>query len=100
MYDWFTAFGMILERGLKKDQDSTGDKVNGVSGAAKGRGTKAKPKKTATKRVGTDDKESGLDQKEIQARFISGVAELQFMGFIKPTNRKTDHVMRLTWGNI
>ncbi|KAF9931661.1 Origin recognition complex subunit 3 [Mortierella alpina] len=100
MYDWFTAFGMILERGLKKDQDSTGDKVNGVSGTAKSRGAKGKPKRTAAKRAGTDDKEPGLDQKEIQARFISGVAELQFMGFIKPTNRKTDHVMRLTWGNI
>ncbi|KAF9966160.1 Origin recognition complex subunit 3 [Mortierella alpina] len=96
MYDWFTAFGMILERGLKKDQDNNGDKVNGT----KSRGPKGKPKATAAKRASTEEKESGLDQKEIQARFISGVAELQFMGFIKPTNRKTDHVMRLTWGNI
>ncbi|KAF9570993.1 Origin recognition complex subunit 3 [Mortierella alpina] len=100
MYDWFTAFGMILERGLKKDQDSTGGKVNGVSGKTKSRGAKGKAQPNAPRRTGTDDKEPGLDQKEIQARFISGVAELQFMGFIKPTNRKTDHVMRLTWGNI
>ncbi|OZJ02637.1 hypothetical protein BZG36_04165 [Bifiguratus adelaidae] len=40
------------------------------------------------------------DERRIQARFISSVAELQYMGFIKYTNRKTDHVMRLTWGNI
>ncbi|RCH88666.1 Origin recognition complex subunit 3 [Rhizopus stolonifer] len=37
---------------------------------------------------------------EVQARFIRSVAELQFLGFIKPTQRKTDHVLRLTWSNI
>ncbi|PNF31504.1 Origin recognition complex subunit 3 [Cryptotermes secundus] len=35
---------------------------------------------------------------EIQARFTRAVAELQFLGFIKPSKRKTDHVTRLTWG--
>ncbi|GFR80347.1 origin recognition complex subunit 3-like [Elysia marginata] len=34
---------------------------------------------------------------ELRARFIRAVSELQFLGFIKPTRRKTDHVMRLTW---
>ncbi|XP_035686043.1 origin recognition complex subunit 3-like [Branchiostoma floridae] len=34
----------------------------------------------------------------LQARFIRAVSELQFLGFIKPTKRKTDHVARLTWG--
>lgn len=33
----------------------------------------------------------------MQARFTRAVAELQFLGFIKPSKRKTDHVMRLTW---
>ena len=33
-----------------------------------------------------------------RARFIQAVSELQFLGFIKPTKRKTDHVARLTWG--
>lgn len=32
-----------------------------------------------------------------QARFTRAVAELQFLGFIKSSKRKTDHVMRLTW---
>ncbi|KAI8381334.1 origin recognition complex subunit 3 N-terminus-domain-containing protein [Radiomyces spectabilis] len=41
-----------------------------------------------------------LDEKEIHARFIRSVAELQFLGFIKPTQRKTDHVIRLTWSNM
>ncbi|KAK3089676.1 hypothetical protein FSP39_005541 [Pinctada imbricata] len=36
--------------------------------------------------------------KELQARFIRAVSELQFLGFVKPTKQKTDHVARLTWG--
>jgi len=34
---------------------------------------------------------------ELRARFIRAVSELQFLGFIKSTKRKTDHVTRLTW---
>lgn len=85
MYDWFSAFGMILERGL----ESTSPKE--VKKPSKKKGRQQEP---------DFERQGGLDQKEVQARFISGVAELQFMGFIKPTNRKTDHVQRLTWGNI
>lgn len=33
----------------------------------------------------------------IQARFTRAVAELQFLGYIKTSKRKTDHVTRLTW---
>jgi len=36
---------------------------------------------------------------QLQARFVQAVSELQFLGFIKPTKRKTDHVARLTWGS-
>ncbi|XP_058031311.1 origin recognition complex subunit 3 isoform X1 [Ahaetulla prasina] len=35
----------------------------------------------------------------IHARFIRAVSELEFLGFIKPTKQKTDHVARLTWGS-
>ncbi|KAF6115368.1 origin recognition complex subunit 3 [Phyllostomus discolor] len=34
----------------------------------------------------------------IHARFIRAVSELELLGFVKPTKRKTDHVARLTWG--
>ncbi|KAI9021574.1 origin recognition complex subunit 3 N-terminus-domain-containing protein [Phycomyces nitens] len=63
LYDWFVAFGCIIER-EKRPADNL------------------------------------LSENEVQARFIRSVAELQFLGFIKPTQRKTDHVMRLTWSNI
>ncbi|KAG0300536.1 Origin recognition complex subunit 3 [Dissophora globulifera] len=95
MFDWFTAFGMILERGM--DEDSNKDENDNDSGHGRKR-AKTKGKKDPVN--GSHKKKVGLDQKEVQARFITAVAELQLMGFIKPTNRKTDHVQRLTWGNI
>ncbi|XP_067003057.2 origin recognition complex subunit 3 [Anabrus simplex] len=45
--------------------------------------------------------ESEKDQKKVdphvQARFTRAVAELQFLGFVKASNRKTDHVTKLTY---
>ena len=29
---------------------------------------------------------------------MKGTSEMQLLGFIKPTERKADHVERLTWG--
>ncbi|KAH8300001.1 hypothetical protein KR044_008458 [Drosophila immigrans] len=34
---------------------------------------------------------------QVQARFTRAVAELQFLGYIKMSKRKTDHATRLTW---
>ncbi|KAL8568827.1 hypothetical protein ACOMHN_035590 [Nucella lapillus] len=45
-----------------------------------------------------ENKKPSKPDKVLQARFIQAVSELQFLGFIKPTKRKTDHVARLTWG--
>ncbi|XP_037961313.2 origin recognition complex subunit 3 [Plutella xylostella] len=44
-----------------------------------------------------DDEERRTVDPHIQVRFTRAVAELQFLGFIKTSKRKTDHVMRLTW---
>jgi hypothetical protein len=34
-----------------------------------------------------------------RALFFRSITEMQFMGFIKPTNRKVDHVVKLTNGS-
>jgi len=122
--DWFTAFGMILERGLDDETNELSDEegeegeeeeivvANGKRGrsarasvATKAKRSKlAKMKKSAAKKKKQQQRKGAkkptLDPKQVQARFITAVAELQFLGFIKPTNKKTDHVMRLTWGSI
>jgi len=41
---------------------------------------------------------SGVDPR-LHARFNRAVSELQFLGFIRPSKRKTDHVERLTWNS-
>ncbi|EAA07165.2 AGAP010406-PA [Anopheles gambiae str. PEST] len=46
--------------------------------------------------VNSDGAEQQIDP-VIQARFTRAVAELQFLGFIKTSKTKTDHVTRLTW---
>uniref|UniRef100_A0A8C1KAV1 Origin recognition complex subunit 3 n=1 Tax=Cyprinus carpio TaxID=7962 RepID=A0A8C1KAV1_CYPCA len=38
------------------------------------------------------------DTNSEDARFIQAVSEMEFLGFIKSTKQKTDHVARLTWG--
>ncbi|KAJ6648365.1 Origin recognition complex subunit 3 [Pseudolycoriella hygida] len=43
------------------------------------------------------DSQASEVQPEIQARFVRAVAEMQFLGYIKSSKRKTDHVTRLTW---
>ncbi|XP_066984127.1 origin recognition complex subunit 3 [Macrobrachium rosenbergii] len=44
------------------------------------------------------DTSSRKIDKTYQARFVQALLELQFLGFVKQTRRKTDHVARLTWG--
>lgn len=38
-----------------------------------------------------------IPQAELQARFARACSELEFLGLMKYTNRKTDHVLRLTF---
>ncbi|MBN3294448.1 ORC3 protein, partial [Polypterus senegalus] len=45
-----------------------------------------------------NDTESPVIDDVKHARFIRAVSELEFVGFVKPTKKKTDHVARLTWG--
>ncbi|KAG5885796.1 hypothetical protein JTB14_031513 [Gonioctena quinquepunctata] len=45
-----------------------------------------------------EDEAKRIIDPELQARFTQSVAELEYLGFIKSTKRKADHVARLTWG--
>uniref|UniRef100_A0A3Q3WLZ9 Origin recognition complex subunit 3 n=1 Tax=Mola mola TaxID=94237 RepID=A0A3Q3WLZ9_MOLML len=45
-----------------------------------------------------DSTDFGKVEEVKHARFIQAVSELEFLGFIKSTKQKTDHVARLTWG--
>ncbi|XP_067018831.1 origin recognition complex subunit 3-like isoform X2 [Acropora muricata] len=68
LFDWLQAFSAVLEPQATEQSGEMSPK----------------------KKQKTDD--------ELHARFIQAVSELQFLGFIKATRKKTDHVQRLTWG--
>ncbi|CAH3163791.1 unnamed protein product [Porites lobata] len=68
LYDWLQAFIAVLEPSTEQQSS---------------KGTPKKKQKT---------------DEQLHARFIQAVSELQFLGFIKSTRQKTDHVQRLTWG--
>lgn len=46
----------------------------------------------------TNSEEGGKFDSLEHARFIQAVSEMEFLGFVKSTKQKTDHVARLTWG--
>ncbi|XP_076304798.1 origin recognition complex subunit 3 [Tachypleus tridentatus] len=73
LYDWLQSFKMV-----KMANDS-------------------KKMTQVLKEKRKNKKQDGHDL-TLQAQFVQAVSELQFLGFIKPTKRKTDHVARLTWG--
>ncbi|KAF6022746.1 ORC3 [Bugula neritina] len=47
-----------------------------------------------------DDSKGEQHLKQLCSRFSHSAAEMQLLGLIKSTKRKTDHVTRLTWGTI
>ncbi|XP_060229431.1 origin recognition complex subunit 3 isoform X2 [Meriones unguiculatus] len=53
---------------------------------------------TAAEKMDANSTTSEEMSEIIHARFIRAVSELELLGFIKPTKKKTDHVARLTWG--
>ncbi|KAM9842621.1 origin recognition complex subunit 3 isoform 1-T1 [Aulostomus maculatus] len=53
---------------------------------------------SAAEGVDPDSDNFGTVDEVKHARFIRAVSELEFLGFIKSTKQKTDHVARLTWG--
>lgn len=117
VYDWYQAFAQVLDaqrhevarRGSSTTANGGGDDVNvkgqsksrgKVKGKAKGKGkAKAKTKESAEDVALEDMAEEEREEwdKEVHARFICALHELDFMGFVKHTGRKADHVVRTVY---
>lgn len=91
VYDWFEAFAGVLD--VQREQLQEREK-------AKARAKPAIPKKGKGKgkvKQKVIQEEEDAEEKwkmEVQARFMRALQELDFMGFIKHTGRKADHVMK------
>ncbi|KAI0358145.1 hypothetical protein OH77DRAFT_1397737 [Trametes cingulata] len=123
VYDWFESFAVVLEtqrrklraRARRAESDPATPRANGK---ANGRGRSRSGSRATNMDVdegvaGEDedghdeDAETGeedMDEEEeerwkveVQARFIRALHELDYMGFVKHTGRKADHVIRTVY---
>jgi origin recognition complex subunit 3 len=99
VYDWFESFQAVLEQQkeeLSKTSPMTmrkGKKKAGSSAKAKGKGKEKQVVVAVAEEDG--EEQSGEEWKlEVQARFMRALHELDYLGFIKHTKRKADHVVR------
>ena len=107
VFDWFESFAVVLEsqrRNLRK----RALRANRSPAKVNGRGTKGKGKgriTSATTDGEDDDADIDVDEVvdeeeeerwkvEVQARFMRALHELDYMGFVRHTGRKADHVIR------
>ena len=93
VYDWFEAFRAVLDaQREERAQEIADGKI--VDGAKSKSPRKSKAKKKAAADDGIDEESWAL---EVQARFVRALHELDYMGFLKHTGRKADHVVKMSF---
>ena len=94
VYDWFEAFRAVLDaqREERAQAIADGKVVDGAKGRSPRKSKKAKKKAAADD--GIDEESWAL---EVQARFVRALHELDYMGFLKHTGRKADHVVKMSF---
>jgi len=98
VYDWFESFVVVLESQKRhKKRSKPNDSRTTTPGNGKGKG-KVKQRQVDNDMDEADEGEEGEDEErwkmEVQARFMRSLHELDYLGFIKHTGRKADHVLR------
>jgi len=81
-YDWFESFrqAMTSEREIQRSKNGSSNGIEVVE--------------QDSSSDGDGDRDEAKWQKEIQARFLRGLHELDWNGLLRPTTRKRDHVAR------
>ena len=114
VYDWFESFAVVLEAQKRHKKPSGKPSRDGNSSVPRTPRTPRTPsrygrsnKKQQQNADGDEEGEAPRDEEreeaeeeleswrlEVQARFIRALHELDYVGFIKHTGRKRDHVQR------
>ncbi len=106
MYDWFQSFVTIVDDSIKDKHylDLTDEAISGGSNhsrkkQSKSIGTRKKKQDAAMilKKM-KEDLEKSVTNVDLQARFVTAVSDLQYLGCIRPHHNKADHVTRLIFG--
>ncbi|EEB91837.1 hypothetical protein MPER_09741, partial [Moniliophthora perniciosa FA553] len=83
VYDWFESFHAVLETQREKLKEKRRREL-----------LAERKEKQKTKEDEEDSLDEGQWKMQVQARFIRALHELDYLGFIKHTKRKQDHVLR------
>ncbi|TRM69348.1 origin recognition complex subunit 3 N-terminus-domain-containing protein [Schizophyllum amplum] len=95
VYDWFEAFRIVLEtqREERAHGLTEGDGGNNEKDKTSRKNSRNKGKKGVAD-DGIDAEKWGL---EVQARFVRALHELDYIGVMKHTGRKADHVVKIVY---
>jgi hypothetical protein len=109
LYDWFQSFVTIVDDGIKdKDYVDLMDQASSSSSSSSNRRRKKQKNGIGTRKKRQDaamilkqmkeDLEKSITNVDLQARFVTAVSDLQYLGCIRPHHSKADHVTRLIFG--
>ena len=91
VFDWYQSFAAVLETQRDRWLGNEDQQASDSPSEGAGRGCRKSDDDESGSGEGVEDEKWGM---EVQARFIRGVHEMDFMGFLKHTGRKADHVAR------
>jgi origin recognition complex subunit 3 len=98
VYDWYESFSVALEvLGSNEDEDDMETNTTPTKRKTRGNGRAdhgTSQPEHEVKRVADGRKQ------EAQARFLRGMHELEFLGFLKHTGRKADHFLKTVFDVI
>lgn len=95
VYDWFESFKSVIDVQRVQLKEVEAAASTPTSSPRKKGKSKAKQKDKGKQIVPEMTEEDEERWKvEVQARFIRALHELDYLGFIKHTGRKADHVLR------
>ncbi|WBW74565.1 origin recognition complex subunit Orc3 [Schizosaccharomyces osmophilus] len=100
LYDWYMAFSENLqvssteEQSQSQSQSQRPSKKRKLPEEPKGEDEGEMESETDSEKDIDMDEKASTENVELQSRFLFGLEELRFLGLIKPTTRKTDHVMK------
>ena len=93
IYDWYESFSMALEDLGSQEEDENDIEIDDTPSKRKTRGSGAAS--LGTRQVANRANHDAIGQKrDVQARFMRSMHELAFVGFLKHTGRKADHVLK------
>jgi len=106
LFDWCEAFCAVCEGSSAHEGEGRdgGGAAAAASTAGKGKGKSKGKGKGKGKAVAAPAKKRkggaggrATELEDYRTRFVRGVAELQHLGFLRPTGRKADHVTKLVF---